>query len=145
MHFRQYKFGIIADIEKMYRQVLIHPDDLKYQKILWRENENNPIQTYQLNTVTCGHACAPHCAIRALVQCAHDHEKQYPFGAKLVRECFYVDDLLTGAETEEKVIEIKNELTSLLALGGFKITKWKSNGQIQETIEFKEKEEQSVL
>lgn len=74
MNFRQYKYGITADIEKMYRQILIHPDDRKYQKILWRENEQEPIRTFQLNTVTYGHACAPHCAVRTLVQCARDNE-----------------------------------------------------------------------
>lgn len=44
--FRQYQYGITADIEKMYRQILIHPDERKYQKIIWRDNENGPIKTY---------------------------------------------------------------------------------------------------
>lgn len=145
MNFRQFKYGIIADIEKMYRQVLVHQDDRKYQKILWRNNEADPIRVFQLNTVTYGHACAPHCAIRALVQCAEDHADQYPKGAQLVKECFYVDDLLTGASSQQEVAEIKTELTSLLKLGGFNITKWKTNGSFDGHVEFRETEEQSVL
>lgn len=145
MNFRKFKFGITADIEKMYRQVLVHEDDRIYQKILWRPDEKEPLRTYQLKTVTYGHACAPHCAIRALVQCANDHGDQFPRAARLVRECFYVDDLLTGADTQEQVIEIKTELTSLLKLGGFPITKWKSNGPLNEVIELKDSGEPSVL
>lgn len=145
MNFRKFKFGIIADIEKMYRQVLVHPEDRVYQKILWRENERDPIRTYQLKTVTYGHACAPHCAIRALIQCASDHEKEFPMGARLVKNCFYVDDLLTGADNETEVMKVKFEVTALLKKGGFNITKWKSNGEIQEIIELKENDESSVL
>lgn len=145
INFRQSKVGIIADIEKMYRQVLMHSEDRKYQKILWRADEREPVQTYQLNTVTYGQACAPHCAIRALVQCAADNEEQYARGARLVRECFYVDDLLTGANNFDEANKIKNELTNLLRKGGFKITKWKTNGKLNEHIEFKETDEPSVL
>lgn len=148
INFRQFKYGITADIEKMYRQILIHPDDRKYQKILWRSTPQEPIRTFQLNTVTYGHACAPHCAIRTLVQCATDHEQQFPLGAKLLRNCFYVDDLLTGAHNAQEAQEIKTELTSLLEKGQFKITKWKTNGRFCEKIQLgnNEAEEQpSVL
>lgn len=64
----------------------------------------------------------------------------------MVRENFYVDDLLTGADTPEELSNIRTELTSLLKLGGFPITKWKTNGQFHESIEFTDPDkEQSVL
>lgn len=134
IHFRQFQVGITADIEKMYRQVLVHERDRKYQKILWRYDERQPVRVYQLNTVTYGHACAPHCAVRALVQCARDYEQQYPRGARLIQNNFYVDDLLAGANNLAEAKEIRKELTSLLKLGKFRITKWKTNG-IQENFE----------
>lgn len=145
MNFRQFKFGITADIEKMYRQIWIHEDDQQYQKILWRDNDKEPIKVFQLKTVTYGHACAPHSAIRTLMQCAYDHKNQYPRAAGMIKECFYVDDLLTGANNETEVDAIKEELISILKLGGFNITKWKTNGKFKEHIEFPEGEEQSVL
>lgn len=145
MNFRKYKYGITADIEKMYRQVLVHESDKQYQKILWRPNEQTPVKVYKLNTVTYGQACAPHCAIRALLQCAIDNEQNFPRGASIVRSSFYVDDLLTGANTLEEVEQIKIEITRLLSLGGFHITKWKTNGEFFEKLEFKNEEEHSVL
>lgn len=145
INFRKFKYGITADIEKMYRQILIHPDDRKYQKILWRFEEKEPVHTYRLKTVTYGQACAPHSAIRALVQCANDHEKEYPTGASIVKQCFYVDDLLTGADDLPEVNHIKKEVTSLLLKGGFPITKWKTNGDAFENIELKDQEGESVL
>lgn len=134
INFRRYQFGMTADIEKMYRQVLVHPDDRKYQKIVWRNNESEPIRVYQLNTVTYGHACAPHCAVRALIQCASDNKDVAPRGSKIIRESFYVDDLLTGAHTIEDVQQIRDEVSAVLEKGGFRITKWKTNGHFHEKI-----------
>lgn len=83
MSFRQFKYGVTADIEKMYRQIWVHKTDRKFQKILWRDNPTDPIKIFELKTVTYGHTCAPHCAIRTLVQCAEDHKHQYPRGPEL--------------------------------------------------------------
>ncbi|XP_031637878.1 uncharacterized protein LOC116350268, partial [Contarinia nasturtii] len=145
VNFRKYRYGVTADIEKMYRQILMHPDDRKYQKILWRAKEGDPIGVFELKTVTYGHTCAPHCAIRTLMQCAIDHEAKYPRAAKIVKTCFYVDDLLAGGDTLDEVRDIKNEVTALLGLGKLPITKWKTNGKFEEKLEIKEKDQSSVL
>lgn len=50
---------LTADVEKMYRQINIHPDGRDLQRIVWRTNESEPIQTYTLNTVTYGTTSAP--------------------------------------------------------------------------------------
>jgi len=62
--FRTYRFVISADIEKMYLQVLLHQDDKRYQRILWRKN--NKIRTLQFNTLTFGVSSSPFLAIRVL-------------------------------------------------------------------------------
>lgn len=61
IRFRSHLFEITADIEKMYRQVLIHEDDRKFQPILWRVNDK--ICTFELNRVTFGVSSAPFLAI----------------------------------------------------------------------------------
>lgn len=63
----------------------------------------------------------------------------------MVKDCFYVDDLLTGANNERDILKIKNEVSELLKKGGFNVTKWKANGTLHEHFEFKENEQQSVL
>lgn len=52
LRFRQHKHVISADIEKMYHQILLRAEDRKFQRILWRSNQNAPVSTYELNTVT---------------------------------------------------------------------------------------------
>lgn len=145
LNFRKFKFGITADIVKMYRQILVHKEDRKFQKILWRYDENKPVGVYELNTVTYGHACAPHCAIRALVQCARDNAERFPMGASQVEKCFYVDDFISGEDSVRALEEVKSEVTSLLQKGCFEMAKWRTNGATNAEIEFKDEEAKAVL
>lgn len=125
IRFRIYKYVIIADIEKMYRQIWIHPDDRRFQRILWRVD--NKIQTFELNTVTFGVSSAPFLAIRTLQKLADDEGADYPIAKKVLKRDVYVDDLITGADTLEEIIEIRDESIDLLKRGGFNIRQWASN------------------
>lgn len=63
---RSYSFVLLADIAKMYRQILVDPRDRDYQRILWRESSELKIEEFQLNTVTYGTRSAPYLALRVL-------------------------------------------------------------------------------
>ena len=54
---------------------------------------------------------------------------------------FYVDDCLTGTNTEEAAIKMITDFRSLLAMGGFKLTKWLSSSN--KVIRIVPKEESS--
>jgi len=72
LRFRTYQIAFTADIAKMYRQVRIHEDDRKLQRILWRSSTEEPLRTNELSTVTYGTASAPYLATRCLHQLAED-------------------------------------------------------------------------
>ena len=111
----------------MYRQITVHPQDRDLQRILWRYSTEEPIQEYQLNTVTYGTASAPYLATRCLKKLADDNRCQYPQSAQVLSNDFYVDDLLSGTPTLEEAIQLQQELTSLLDTAGFTLRKWASN------------------
>ena len=75
VRFRVYKYVLTADIEQMYRQILIDPRDREYQKILWEHNGR--VEIFQLNTVTFGVSAAPYLAIRTLHQLTADEKARY--------------------------------------------------------------------
>lgn len=129
MRFRTYRTGLTADYKAMYCQVSMHEKHKKYQKILWRSNPSDPVSVYQLNRVAFGQTAAPFLAIRAMQQCADDYEGEYPMGAKEVRKSFYVDDMLTGADSPGEAIEKSMQITKILEKGKFTLAKWCSNKQ----------------
>lgn len=127
LRFRMHTYVISADIAKMYRQVLLHPEQRQLQRILWRESPEKSIETFELNTVTYGTTAASFLAIRCLEQLARECERENPRIAKMIREDFYVDDLLSGGETIEEITSTAREISNVLASGGFKLRKWNSN------------------
>ena len=127
LRFRMHKFALKTDMEKMYRQIWVHKDDRNLQLILWRENPTEPMKTFQLNTVTYGTRAAPYLATRCLSQLAHEMEGQYPYGAKSLKQDFYVDDGLIGADTIHEALAIQQQLISILSSAGMKLRKWCAN------------------
>ncbi|KAL7725477.1 hypothetical protein ACLKA6_017768 [Drosophila palustris] len=51
----------------------------------------------------------------------------FPIGSRIVRTHFYVDDLMSGGDSIEEVVEIKRQVKLLLSRGQFPIRKWCSN------------------
>lgn len=125
--FRSHPYVLTADIQQMYRQIQIAEKDRVYQKMLWRFSSEEPIKIYSLNTVTFGTSCAPFLAIRTLHQLAQDEKNNFPEACSILKDDFYVDDLLTGSETVEGARRIRNDLSNLLQKGGFTLRKWASN------------------
>jgi hypothetical protein len=127
LRFRQYRYVMTADIEKMYRMILMSPADTIYQKIIWRSDSSKPIQTYELNTITYGTKSAPYLATRVLKQIAIDNEKSNPEAAGIITNDFYVDDLLTGFNNIEEAKLLQQQLIEILKSAGMKLRKWSSN------------------
>ncbi|XP_017463462.1 PREDICTED: uncharacterized protein LOC108356871 [Rhagoletis zephyria] len=127
IRFRTFPIALTGDICKMYRCVRVTPPDSMLQCILWRESPQENFAIYKLDTLTYGTKPASFLAIRAMHQLAADESSTYPIGAEIVRRDFYVDDLISGGDSMEEVLNIKLQTTSLLARGNFKLRKWCSN------------------
>ena len=112
---------------KMYRQIIVHPQDRDLQRILWRHSSEEPVQEYKLTTVTHGTSSAPFLATRCLKKLADDNKCQYPRAAQVLSNDFYVDDLLSGTSTIEEATKMQQELSSLLQTAGLTLRKWASN------------------
>lgn len=129
LRFRSYTYALTADVMKMYRQVLMAEEDRNLQLIFWRDNQNEPISTYRLNTVTYGTTSAPFLAVRCLKQLALDNIDLYPCTSKAIQNSFYVDDFIGGANSLHELLVLQSQLSTILASGGFVLRKWCSNNK----------------
>lgn len=125
LRFRENRYVACADVEKMYRQVLIDPEQRNLQLILWRDSPFEDIAVYQLNTVTYGTASAPFLSCRCLKQLAHECNNLEV--ARVINNDFYVDDLICGEESIDKLLLLCNEIAKTLNKGCFSLRKWMFN------------------
>ena len=67
-----YPVVVTYHIVKMFRQILVHPEDMSWQHTLWQESIDFPVWNFVALTVTYGTAPAPFLAICTLLQLADD-------------------------------------------------------------------------
>jgi len=127
--FRKHQFVVTSDVEKMFRQVHVSEDDWNLQRILWRQNPNEKLRTYQLTTVTYGTTPVSFLATQCLVALAEEVKEQYPEASESIFRDFYMDDLMTGADTVEDCCRIQKEVNSILESAKMPLRKWCSNSQ----------------
>ncbi|XP_055846062.1 uncharacterized protein LOC129912000 [Episyrphus balteatus] len=127
IRWRFYKYVFNADIEKMYRQILVNPRDTPFQRILFRTSPHLEIEDYELLTVTFGVNCAPYLAIRTLLELSKIGKTDFPLASKILQSEFYVDDVLSGGHNIHSAKKAQSELISLLDSAGFPLRKWTSN------------------
>lgn len=141
IRFRLYKYVFTADITKMYRQILVNEADRDYQMIVWRDTPEEELKYYKLRTVTYGTASAPYLATKCLQKLAEYEGKQYALGAKALKQDFYVDYVMTGANNLQEALNIQRELINILKKGGFPLRKWSANSiQLLQTVPKKDVE-----
>lgn len=127
LRMRTYPILIVADIEKMYRMILIDESQRSLQRILWRDNETKEIIHYQLNTVTYGTATASFLATRALHEIGLKIKDSNPEISQIIINNFYMDDLIFGHHDLDKAIDLKIKINKILSKFGFNLRKWISN------------------
>ncbi|XP_043264150.1 uncharacterized protein LOC122404277 [Colletes gigas] len=126
---RLYKYVLVADIEKMFRQILVAPQDRRFQCIVWSAPETEQLKAFELNTVTYGTACAPYLSMRNLLELKEQDGGKFPLAAPILEKGICVDDVFLGAPDKPLLEKIRTQVCELLQGGGFKLRKWAGNSQ----------------
>ena len=125
IRFRTYKYVLLADIEKMYRQFLVREEDRDFQKILWYDE--GTLYEYRLNTLTFGLGPSSFLAIRCLWQLVEDEGHKFPLASKILKNDMYVDNMITGSNSKAEAREIYFQITNLLKCACLNMRQWASN------------------
>ncbi|GBM55871.1 hypothetical protein AVEN_2569-1 [Araneus ventricosus] len=109
--------------------ILVNPQQRDLQRMLWKNNPDDPVKKYKLNTVTYGSLSAPYLATRTLAQIATDEGGKFSLTAPVVETAFYIGDLVNGVNNKATAVELEIQLIKLLEAGGMKLHKWSSNSR----------------
>ena len=80
-----------------------------------------------MTRVTFGVAASPYLAVKTLQQTAQDFGSQFPDEQWHLKNSFYVDDLMGGADTAKDAIILYKNLCSILSQANFHLKKWRSS------------------
>ena len=126
IRFRLYKFGLTADVAKMYRQTALAKKARRFHRLLWRDNPKDEFRHLQLRVIY-GIASSGYHAVRSLQETAKLTENENVRTA--IFEGFYVDDFLSGCNTLEDAKGLQDELIATLEKAKLPLRKWVSNDQ----------------
>lgn len=133
MRFREQRVAIAADIEAMFHQVLVIEEDQPALSFLWRELDiNRAPDVYQMRVLIFGAASSPSTANYVLRRTAEDNREDPAFSQETINAVsknFYMDDFLKSVNDVATASMLQEEMTSLLARGGFRLTKWSSSSR----------------
>ena len=130
--FRQENVALMSDVEAMFHQVNVKPDDCSALRFLWWPSGDLSLEPeeYVMTMHLFGGVSSPSCANYALRKTADDNKAN--FAAEIVnsgKRNFYVDDCLKSVKLDEDAVRHVRDLTELLKKGGFRLTKWLSNSR----------------
>jgi len=122
LRFRVHKIALTADVEKMYRQILVTLKDCQLQRIWYRPSPSEQLREYNLRTITYGTKSAPYLATHSLVEVAFSAPSET--AQKAIKDDFYVNDLLTGAESSDECFQLYKDVSDTLASRCLPLKKW---------------------
>lgn len=127
--FRKELVAVTCDIEKMFHQFFVPPDDRNYLRFLWWEGgdlEKAP-KDYRMAVHLFGATSSPGCANFALKYLAQQHKFTHPSASEFVEKNFYVDDGLTSVHSVNEAKELILDAQMLCKRGGLRLHKFNSN------------------
>ena len=130
--FRRENVAFMCDIEQMFFQFKVSPDQRDFLRFLWWENNdiNKEPTEYRMCVHLFGAVSSPGCANFGLKQISTDNEDEFGSdAADFLRKDFYVDDCLTSLPDDDKAISLIERSTEMCNKGGVKLHKFLSNSK----------------
>ena len=82
----------------MFQEVKLHPMEKEFHRYTCKYRKSGKLHNWRMTRLTFGVALSPFLATQGLRQVASDYKDEFPQEAAIVRQSFYIDDCLTGAE-----------------------------------------------
>ena len=127
LRFRCHKFAFATDIEKAFLHVKLHEPDRDSTRFLWVSDISNPfgtLTTYRFKVVPFGTASSPF-VLNATLDL---HLKKFSSSvAKDMKSNLYVDNLISGCDSEQQLMDYYAQSRSIMNRANFNLHSWSSN------------------
>lgn len=130
--FRQHRVAMMADITKAFLQIGLNERDRDVLRFLWFREKPTPnsepkLATLRMTRVPFGASSSPFLLAATIRHHLKKYEKKYPDEIKMLDQCLYVDDLITGADNVETALKLSQTAKEIMSNASMKLCKWNTN------------------
>ena len=129
--FQTHTFALSTDIEKAFLHIKLHPLDRNFTRFLWPSNLEDPdieLQTYHFTVVLFGTSSLPFIYVLGAV--LDLHLSKFPLQvASDMQDNIYVDNILSGCNTEEELLVYYSQSQDLMSQAKFNLRSWSTNSK----------------
>ena len=144
LRFRVFNIGLVADIEKAFLQVVLHPDDRDLVRFLWFKHfdplkpfEEQELVEYRLGRVLFGVSSSPFLLEGTLIVHSEKYAVHDPQLVRKLVDCLHVDDLVSGCDSVVDGEEFFMKCKECLSDASFNLKKFQSNNLELESLVYK--------
>ena len=120
IEFRSNCVAATLDVRKFYNQIDSSEKDQNLRRFLWRWGEDGrEPDIFVHSTATFGDVSAGPAATTALGKTAEREKVDFPQASGVVRRTTYIDDILAGERSPEKLEQLVGDIVELCRRGGF--------------------------
>ena len=139
---RFHPVALVGDIRKAFLQVRIRADDRDALRFYWLHNKDHlRVRTLRFTRALFGLAPSPFLLGGVIQHHLDGCRAEHPDAVEEIQRSLYVDDLVSGGETVERVREMKSTFTEIFSQATFTLHKWNSNEQELEVEETQKSED----
>ena len=108
------RYAFTCDVQAMYLNVKVAPEDRKYLGMFFREHSSGALKIVQFTSHPFGLTSSPYVAMRTVSKHAQQNQDLYPLAAQAVLESVIVDDFIVAGDSQEVLTTTLQQLESLL-------------------------------
>ena len=139
LRFRIHAFALSTDIEKAFLHVKLHPSDRNFTRFLWPANLETPdleMCTYRFAVVPFGSSSSPF--MLGAVLNLHLSKFDTPVALDM-RENVYVDNVLSGCNTEDELLVYYTQSRDIMSQAKFNLRSWSTNSHQLKQVTMEDK------
>ena len=129
LRFRMWKVALVGDIAKAFLMIEVDPVDRDVLRFLWVKDINaeaSEVIVLRFNKVVFGVNSSPYLLNMVTRHHIDSFQELDPQFVSKLKQSFYVDDLVTGANTEREALSLYEKSKERMKIGGFLLRKWKT-------------------
>ncbi|XP_022795153.1 uncharacterized protein LOC111333799 [Stylophora pistillata] len=131
IRFRTHRVGMITDVEKMYLQINLTRKHQDVHRCRWRDLKTEVApKLYRMLRLTLGVNACPFLAFATVNAHVNKYVETFPDAAGEILHNMYVDDFLTGADTDNSALKLQQEMSDIMMAAAFNLKNWASNSKL---------------